>query len=118
MGKIIAVCTALLLAACSSAGTDVTQAQTDGFVKGQTTKAQVIAQLGPPQTDTTFGDVDRVSYLHMKMSVNGATFIPIVGLFAGGGKSNTHNVTFTFTRQGLLQEIDTADTAINTSVGK
>ena len=73
MRKLIAISTALLLAACASAGTKVTQAQADSFVKGQTTKAQVIAQLGLPQSDVSFAELNRVTYLHVDTSIKGAT---------------------------------------------
>ncbi len=45
------------------------------------------------------------SYTHMNVDVNPATFIPIVGLFAGGATSNLNTFTVSFDEQGIVRHI-------------
>lgn len=78
---------------CASAGTKVEQSSVDNIVKGETTKSEAIALLGSPMSASLTGDGKEIlvwSYAQTKMK--GATFIPVVGLFAGG--SNTNMTTF------------------------
>ncbi len=89
---------------CVSSGTKVTQQQISAFEVGKTTEAQVIAALGPPNgtataTDGTKSDV----YMHVAAHATAATYIPIVGAFAGGAKSTTDSVTFNFDAHGMLK---------------
>ena len=90
--------------ASTSVGTDVggsNKIQAE-LVKGKTTKAEVISLYGKPQTQMTNSDgTETYIYSFMKndVSVNAATYIPIVGLFAGGSEvqMNTSSLSITFT---------------------
>lgn len=61
-----------------------------------------IPGLPPSNVMTT---VEAWSYSHMKVDVNGATFIPIVGLFAGGATSQINTFTVVFDDQGIVRHI-------------
>lgn len=96
---------AVMLAGCVSTGTRVTEAQANQFKQGVTTRAEVIAALGQPDTQSRLADGGTViTYLHISAHANAATFIPYVGLLAGGAKGTTELATFTFTPDGKLAE--------------
>lgn len=57
----------------------------------------------PPSTSPT--TVEVWSYSHIKVDVNGATFIPIVGLFAGGATSQLNIFTVVFDDQDIVRHI-------------
>lgn len=83
----------LALLGCASAGVKIDRSATENIRKGVTTKAQVIALLGAPSSDSLTGDGREMmiwSYAHTR--VKGTTFIPVAGIFVGG--SNTRLTTF------------------------
>lgn len=96
---------ALIFSGCMSmqSGTKVENEQLQKFVKGKTTYDDVIKALGKP-TATQESNKEMIaiySYSNMSSSQSAASYIPIVGLFAGGPTSqmDTQDVTFTFDRR-------------------
>lgn len=99
-----AVAVALLLSGCVSSGTKVSEQQVQSFQKGTATRAQVIAALGAPTSTLVQNDGSRIDvYMHIQASANTASFVPIVGLFAGGAKGTSDSATFTYDGAGILQ---------------
>jgi hypothetical protein len=49
--------------------------------------------------------VESWNYTHIDVEVNGATFIPIVGLFAGGATSSVSSFTVIFDDKGVVRHI-------------
>ena len=56
----------------------------------------------PPFSSMT---VEVWSYTHSNVDVDAATFIPIVGLFAGGATSNINTFMVVFDEQGIVRHI-------------
>lgn len=105
----LAIATFAALAGCVSSGTRVTGAQTASFKVGVSTERQVIAALGAPQASATATDGTKTdTYLYTTEHATAATWIPVVGLLAGGAKQATKSVTFNFTATGLLASESTA----------
>jgi outer membrane protein assembly factor BamE (lipoprotein component of BamABCDE complex) len=106
------------MAGCVSSGTKVTADQQSAFQAGTTTEAQVIAKLGPPNNVATLADGSKMDmYMHIAASANAASYIPIVGLFAGGAKSTSDTVTFTFDSQGILKSTTSNRSQSNVNTG-
>lgn len=83
---------------------------------GVTTLADVTATLGKPNSTATVSDgTVVVSYVSSRTRVKGATFVPIVGLFAGGAKSRMVIRVFTFGPDGLLRTFTSSDTGVKCS---
>jgi hypothetical protein len=100
----IGLIAAALMAGCVSSGTKVTHDQIAAFEVGKTTEAQVIAAFGTPTSvsflqDGTKSDV----YLHTAAHATAATYVPVVGLFAGGAKGTTDTAVFNFDQNGVLK---------------
>jgi hypothetical protein len=88
----------------------------DGFQSGVDTLATVSAKLGKPNSVTTMADGSTIAaYISSKTRVKGATFIPVVGLFAGGAKGSMSIKTFTFGKDGKLRTFTSSDTNTNCS---
>ncbi len=95
---------AVFLGACATAGTQVDQTAAAEFQQGVTTYAEVIDQLGNPQVNMMMPDGTRqVSYIFTQSQVRAATFVPVVGLFAGGADADTTTFQFIFDENGILQ---------------
>lgn len=117
--KRILMCVALAMALTGCAGPQayapVTVDHVAGFKKGITTESDVIAKLGRPMTVTTTIEGRTLDYTSMKSSIRGATFIPVVGLFAGGSDTKIDVATFTFDPSGKLLNYNLSKTSYGSS---
>jgi outer membrane protein assembly factor BamE (lipoprotein component of BamABCDE complex) len=117
--RILAVAIYATLSACVSSGTKVTQQQLTKFEVGKTTEADVIAALGAPNNSTIATDGSKIDvYAHVSARANAASYVPIVGLFAGSATAHTDSVTLTFDPTGLLKAVSssTGQTTVNTGL--
>lgn len=109
MKKAISILCAVALAGCVNHGVQVSAEKVAQFKPGVTTEADVIAALGQPTSVTTMNGMKLVSYSGVQAQPRGATFIPIVGLFAGGADVRYSSTMFKFGADGKL--IDTMQTS-------
>jgi hypothetical protein len=113
-----AAAAALLLSGCASSGTKVSEQQVQAFQKGTSTRAQVVAALGAPTSTLVQSDGTRIDvYMHIQASANAASFVPIVGLFAGGATGSTDSATFTYDAAGTLQRSTWGHSASDVKTG-
>jgi outer membrane protein assembly factor BamE (lipoprotein component of BamABCDE complex) len=111
------LCLFFALSACATSGNpDVAnQAVISKIEKGKTTQEQVRQLLGEPQVKTNLkDDTEQWEYAYVDMKLKGATFIPIVGLFAGGGNADVKGATFTFDKNRVVSSYTTSDGKIET----
>jgi hypothetical protein len=69
----------------------------------------------PPSTALT--NVEVWSYTHINVDVDAATFISIVGLFAGGATSNINTFTVLFDEQGIVRHISSTQSQSRSGFG-
>jgi outer membrane protein assembly factor BamE (lipoprotein component of BamABCDE complex) len=117
MRKGMVVLAALMLAGCVSSGTKVDTTQIASFQKGKTTYAQVVQALGPPISVSTLSDGTRIiGYGYVHAEPRAASFIPVVGLFAGGADAQSQSVIFTFGPDGTLRDYSTTTSKVGSSM--
>ncbi len=110
---VAALIIAVLTAGCASTGTKVETAQVNQFKRGLTTQADVIAALGEPNTRATLEDGStQIGYVHAEVTTKPATFIPIVGMFAGGMDTQSTAVNFVFDANGKLKSTSSSSSAM------
>jgi hypothetical protein len=113
----------LLVSGCVSSGNPkvMEQARLDQIVLDVSTKADVKRVLGQPNSQSQqsgsaatvpgytpvpgLANSETWSYTHLSVDVDGATFIPIVGLFAGGATSHLNTFTVVFDQAGIVRHI-------------
>ena len=61
--------------------------------------------------------IESWNYTHIDVEVDGATFIPIVGLFAGGATSNVSSFTVTFDDEGVVRHISSTQSTGQSGMG-
>lgn len=106
------------LSGCAATGVKVSDEQASSFVVGQSKEADVVSRLGPPTTRSRNSDGTVVlQYVYAEAQVRAATFVPIVGLFAGGTDVKSNAVTFTFSPDGKLLSTSSAASNYGTGVG-
>lgn len=103
----------LMLTSCATVGNrQLENPETAAKIKpGLTTKAEVRALAGE-QSKTTFSDngEETWDYVLSKSQIRGASFIPIVGLFAGGADVQTYTLTVRFRPDGIVKEVGSGKT--------
>jgi hypothetical protein len=87
---------------------------TPNSISRQSGSYVAIPGLPPSQSRT---NVEVWSYSHMNVEVDGATFIPIVGLFAGGATSNLNTFTVIFDEQGIVRHISSTQSQGHSGLG-
>jgi hypothetical protein len=112
----------LLLAACAAtqAGQQpISRAQVDSIQKGTTTRAQIDATFGPPNSVAIVDNGDRLASYRTHQTtyppVNAAGFIPLVGPFiAAGSQDNTsvrrQTLQVRYNPSGVVQDYEFLDT--------
>lgn len=98
--------------------TPTPSAQPELFVIGTTKEQDVMAKFGRPNSISALGDGTHIIvYMSTKTRVKGTSYVPIVGLFAGGAKSHMVIRTFTFGPDGILRNYSTTDSSADCSAG-
>jgi outer membrane protein assembly factor BamE (lipoprotein component of BamABCDE complex) len=101
----LALVLAGLMMGCVSVGRKIDQSSADSIKKGVTTREQVTSLLGSPDGITRLGTGDTLySYGYMRMKAKPASFIPIVGMFAGGAETQHQFFTVTFGPDGVVKD--------------
>lgn len=112
---------ALALAGCASSGNpkvaDFNPATQIEY--GKTTKAEIKAMLGEPNWKKYGANGKEIwVYSYGQAQMKPATFIPIVGLFAGGMDTQGRSLTFVFDEKGVIQKEGSGDAQIEGGSGR
>lgn len=98
----------LLVAGCYSAGQK--RIADDSVIQkiqpGKTTKAEVLQLLGRPVSMIMMPDgSEQWLYQYIGSTVRAASFIPVVGLFAGGADTEVHNLQLFIRQDGVVEKL-------------
>lgn len=103
--SLIATILGLALSGCYSTGTPISHQAVTNFVKGETTTQQVSIALGKPQGVTNNSDGEQIwTYAFTDIDVHPSTYVPIVGLFTGGSKTEIQTLIVTFDESGVIKD--------------
>ncbi len=112
MRRLLTLCAVLAFAGTAEARPPAPDPSS--FTIGQATVSDVESAYGRPVTDEHDSDGQEVlTYSHTRGHVKAATFVPIVGLFAGGAGATSKAVHFTFGADGKLKSYSTQDTQVD-----
>lgn len=114
MKKILAAgLVALVLAGCAASGVKVTDAHLADMKPGETTEAQIVQSFGSPTVRTRMSDGNTMLiYSYYETKIRPESFIPIAGIFLGGGDTRTNTVTLRFDRTGTLIDTSSSESTI------
>jgi outer membrane protein assembly factor BamE (lipoprotein component of BamABCDE complex) len=105
MKKLTLMMCAAALAGCASSGVQVSQTAATQFKEGVTTESQIVEKLGNPTTTTIANGIKTITYTGAQYRTNAASFIPIVGLFAGGTDFSVTVAAYQINNQGVLDKV-------------
>ena len=106
--KGIRIILVLIAAGCYSAGQkkimdDMVIAK---IIKGKSTKADIEHLLGKPSSVTFLEKgQEQWLYAYIDSTIRGATFIPVVGYFAGGADTQLHQLAIMFDDRDVVERI-------------
>lgn len=101
--RYLAVLFIVLLSGCATVGTQIDGNYTQSIKEGVTTEREIIAALGAPLTVTQNSDGTKtLMYVYSEAQTKAATFIPVVGLFAGGTDTKSQSLVVII-KDGLVQ---------------
>lgn len=107
----------IILAGCAASGVQVSQEAATQFKEGESTESAIIAKLGKPSMVTMNGTMKVISYTGSQYQTKAASFIPVVGLFAGGGDMAVKTVSYQINQAGILEKIIYSEYNTNTRMG-
>jgi hypothetical protein len=99
------VITAIVLVGCAASGVQISQESATQFTEGVSTESAIIAKLGKPTMITMNGPVKLITYSGSQYQTKAASFIPVVGLFAGGADMAVKTVSYQINKAGILEKI-------------
>lgn len=109
----------VFLAGCAATGVKVSDEQLSQLQKGQTTRSEVLAKFGKPTTQMRNSDgTSTVFYNFAEYRTRPATFIPIVGIFAGGSDVHSSSAMFRFDTSDRLIDYSTTQSDMGTAMGR
>lgn len=119
MNRAILVLASLLtFAGCASVGQKIDPASVEKIHKGQTTRSEVIALLGPPMSSTVTSEGKEIlMWIYAHSSARGASYIPVVGLFAGGVNANSESVQVVIGTDKLVENFTSHTSVIDSRMG-
>lgn len=108
----------LTLGGCAAAGVEVKPSQMASFQKGVTTEAEVIQALGQPTSQMQMFDGSQtLIYSYASAQARPASFIPIVGMFAGGMDTRHTMAMLRFDASGHLIDTMSSSGGIGSASG-
>jgi hypothetical protein len=111
---LVVAAASLAASPCAARHKDITPDQVAAFRPGVATYQDVVGALGRPQTEMLDSDGTRtIQYGAIRAHAKAASYIPVVGLFAGGAIGTSSAVAFTFGPDGLLKRYTTQTTRID-----
>ena len=123
MKHLIAVGLALLLGGCASAGNMALKDENEKtvssqIVEGKTTKNEVVARYGQP-TSTTFTDGGNQvwTYRYAYATANAVSYVPIVGIFAGGAHVQSKELVLMFDKNDVVSKFSMRESQQEVSRG-
>lgn len=117
MKKFAALLLVAMIYGCASTGVEVNNEQLSQFKEGVTTESEVVAKLGQPNTVSQTPHGKTLIYVYAHAQARPASFIPIVGIFAGGADVRSTSATFNFDKSGVLKSVYSSQSAQGTGTG-
>ena len=115
---VLLIAALVFLSACATVGREIKTEQLAELKKGETTVEQVVAKLGPPTSTSMNASGQRtLSYFFAHAQARPASFIPIVGAFAGGADSRSAVVVFIFGPDGKMMDYHASESSFGSGYG-
>jgi len=110
--SILFFCLVLMVGCATTGNVQISDPATVSKIEeGKTTKAEVRGLVGEPTKvnfDTSKNEI--WEYMYTKASAKPASFIPVVGIFAGGADMSGNTLTILFDKNGVVEKVGSGKT--------
>ena len=114
----ISIALSLLVIGCATYGRKLDQSKVDQIEKGKTTRQEVLSLIGSPDQMTRDGNGNvTLTYMFVRATAKPASYIPIVGAFAGGANVQNQMVMVTVGPDGVVSDVISTQGANETGYG-
>lgn len=116
--KYLILALAIIISGCASYGKKIDSNAVLKIEQGKTTEQEVYALLGKPMSTSIMQDGKKfLMYMHMKSQAKASSFIPVVGVFAGGADTQTDQVQI-WLDDGVVSQIShtMSESEVNTGL--
>lgn len=118
MRNVFLTAAACVLIGCAATGVKVSDEALSSLKPRQATVDQAIALLGAPTSRMRMGDGSTMlQYVYAEAKIRPASFVPIVGAFAGGTDVRSSMAMLRFGPDGKLIDITTSASQYGTGTG-
>lgn len=108
----------VIASGCATVGRKLDENTVASIRKGETTRDQVLKLLGSPEQVSRNADGEvTFQYLYSRATAKPETFIPFVGMIAGGANVQSQNVVVTFRPDGIVKDVVSTYGATETGIG-
>lgn len=98
---------AAFVAGCTATqGARIDASQTADFTKGKTTRAEVVAMLGAPYSESSAPNGTVLLYVFSKQTAQASNFVPVLNWVKGRTDSENQTCRLRFDRSGVYQDHD------------
>jgi outer membrane protein assembly factor BamE (lipoprotein component of BamABCDE complex) len=113
-----AIVAAVCLASCASVGTPIAQQNISQIKPRVTTEVDLVRMFGPPSTKTldTNGKT-LLGWLYSAAQAKPATFVPVVGAFAGGTDVQVQQLSVLMNKNGTVERYTMNNSNPNVEMG-
>jgi outer membrane protein assembly factor BamE (lipoprotein component of BamABCDE complex) len=95
----------IFLVGCATAGNKIGMDKISQIKEGVTTKQEIVGLFGNPNADTLNGDGKEIlMYVYGKYRAKPSTYIPIIGLMAGGGNMEQQALQILIDKNGKVEK--------------
>ncbi|MBX4210629.1 outer membrane protein assembly factor BamE [Candidatus Parcubacteria bacterium] len=114
MRKLICLLSVVFISLCvgcaSEQGARVDSNKVSQIKKGVTTKDEVVQMLGDPVSVSMLPGGGRMMlYMHNKITTQGQSFVPYVGMFTAGGNTERQTLQISINKDGIVEDYEFSD---------
>ena len=118
MRTIIILSILALVSGCASVGRPIDQKAASQIKEGVSTKDDVVHLMGQPyQVARKSGGITEFTYVFVQTSVKASSFIPIVGVFAGGANVSQQTLVVAFNDSNVVKSVTNTASAGDSGYG-
>ena len=99
------IAAAICISGCAASGIQVSQEAAMQFKENVATESEIVAKLGRPTSTMIMSGMRMIVYSGMQYRTKPESFIPIVGLVAGGADYAYSSAVFQIGEDGILKKI-------------
>lgn len=116
MKTVILLIPLLVLLGCASTGHNFDSRKVTTIQKGETTEADLVVMFGKPSYRTISSETGvKLAWIYVESTADAASYVPLVGAFAGGVTSKTKTLNVSLDQSGKVSSYEYSGGGVDSS---